>query len=255
LHANEQLRVYLHITDLLPEGEAPPTISPEQAVTTITNPGSPEDNVKTVLVYAQGYDCLRGVHVRLRWPREWHFERLDASLLPGELLGYPAPGLHEMAFAAAFNPLRGGDVRAIARFDVTVTAPGSVEFDTANPLLQILNEDLEEVNLAIGDRGLVGRPTGDHDCRSAYITRVTPPVGTAGASFKVALRQPLRLAARVYDVSGRLMRSLDAGLVSQSHRIVWDGRNDQGREVPTGVYFIEFRFGASRAMERVVVVR
>lgn len=43
---------------------------------------------------------------------------------------------------------------------------------------------------------------------------------------------------RVYDVSGRLVRTLiDQFLSPDRYSVVWDGTDDQGRQVPTGVYF------------------
>ncbi|MBN2171216.1 MAG: T9SS type A sorting domain-containing protein [Candidatus Krumholzibacteriota bacterium] len=46
-----------------------------------------------------------------------------------------------------------------------------------------------------------------------------------------------RAALRVYDVSGRLVRTLiDGPLGAGGHTVVWDGRDDAGRPLATGVY-------------------
>jgi len=61
----------------------------------------------------------------------------------------------------------------------------------------------------------------------------------------------------VYDVSGRRVRSLSSGpLEAGPHAVRWDGRNDEGRLVPSGVYFCRLTAaGAGELRERAVVRR
>jgi hypothetical protein len=56
----------------------------------------------------------------------------------------------------------------------------------------------------------------------------------------IAFRVPheSRVAVRVYDVSGRVVRTLvDSIKEPGRHAAVWDGRNDQGQSCGSGVYF------------------
>jgi photosystem II stability/assembly factor-like uncharacterized protein len=49
---------------------------------------------------------------------------------------------------------------------------------------------------------------------------------------------------RIYDVSGRLVRTLvDARQPAGPHSIMWDGRTDAGRPLASGVYLSELRAG------------
>jgi flagellar hook assembly protein FlgD len=46
------------------------------------------------------------------------------------------------------------------------------------------------------------------------------------------------VSIRVYDVSGQLVRTLvDEFTTTGRHDAVWDGRNNNGETVTTGVYF------------------
>jgi len=46
------------------------------------------------------------------------------------------------------------------------------------------------------------------------------------------------VAIRIYDVSGRLVRTLvDQRVEPGRHEAVWNGRNDRGEPVGSGVYF------------------
>ncbi len=61
-----------------------------------------------------------------------------------------------------------------------------------------------------------------------------------------------RVVLEVYDGLGRRLRTLvDAEQTTGRHESVWDGRNDEGRAVASGMYFYRLRtgsFSATRAM-------
>ena len=64
------------------------------------------------------------------------------------------------------------------------------------------------------------------------------PFGTASA-IRLDLPKSTKVALRVLDPTGRRVRTLMQGDASAgSYTRVWDGRDDQGREVGAGVYFI-----------------
>ena len=63
---------------------------------------------------------------------------------------------------------------------------------------------------------------------------------------------PRPLALELYDPIGRLVRTLDAG-AKPSEVIHWDGRDESGREVSSGVYFYRTRDG--RTQGKVLVLR
>ncbi len=72
--------------------------------------------------------------------------------------------------------------------------------------------------------------------------------------FELENEAPVQLA--VFDVAGRLVRSLIDGQVMGSgrHEKVWDGRDESGRQVAGGVYFYRIRsteFSATRPMSLV----
>ena len=59
-----------------------------------------------------------------------------------------------------------------------------------------------------------------------------------------------------YDVSGRLVNRLinhrpDAGI----HTIRWDGRNQSGYFVPTGVYFLQVTSGENQHVQKMALVK
>ena len=72
--------------------------------------------------------------------------------------------------------------------------------------------------------------------------------------YEVSRRSPVQL--KIYDVSGRAVRTL----VSDSFdpgvkKAVWDGRDDRGNTVSSGVYFCRLKIGIYTATARLVLLR
>jgi hypothetical protein len=64
-------------------------------------------------------------------------------------------------------------------------------------------------------------------------------------TIRFQLAEPDRVRLAIYDVAGRLVRTLvDAPVGTEAMRIAWDGRDDLGAEVPSGTYL--YRLQTSR---------
>src|SRR5262249_38350695 len=62
---------------------------------------------------------------------------------------------------------------------------------------------------------------------------------------------------RVFDVAGQNVRTLVAGesMPAGSYQRSWDGRDDHGRSVASGVYVVRVDGSAEHAAQRAVLVR
>jgi hypothetical protein len=109
------------------------------------------------------------------------------------------------------------------------------------------------------------------DTLSVGVTSVaaggSPPLVTAlganrpnpmGPSTRIAysLAAAGQVQLSVYDVRGRLVRSLvgerqEAG----SHAVTWDGRNESGESVPSGIYLFEMKAGGWTSVRKAVLMR
>ncbi len=79
-----------------------------------------------------------------------------------------------------------------------------------------------------------------------------------GASTSIPFRLPRsdQASVRVYDARGTLVRAVrDGFFLAGEHAVEWDGRDDAGREVASGVYFCRLRSGGREAIRKMVLVR
>jgi spore coat protein A len=72
--------------------------------------------------------------------------------------------------------------------------------------------------------------------------------------IRFSLNGDRQVALRVYDVAGRLVRTLvERELTSGEHVVTWDGRSDAGVQSPSGVYFYRL-IDAERVLARSMIL-
>ncbi len=73
-------------------------------------------------------------------------------------------------------------------------------------------------------------------------------------SYQLATRGLVSL--KVYDAAGRLVAPLAEGSMDPGfYNVSWDGRDDQGRRVPAGVYFIRFNADNHQSVQKTVLLK
>jgi len=102
--------------------------------------------------------------------------------------------------------------------------------DSGNP--QILDVDIFNLCGTV-DAGETGAPAAPARLDANYPNPFNP---TTTLSFTLQEAGPIRL--QVYDIAGRLVRTLiDAEAPAGEHIVSFDGRDDAGRGLPSGIYF------------------
>jgi hypothetical protein len=96
-----------------------------------------------------------------------------------------------------------------------------------------------------------GRGFDGADGGRSWLAPPAPNPARRGTPCEVrfGLAESGRASLRIFDVGGRLVRTLmDANVAAGAGRLVWDGRGEMGRALPAGVYLL--RLDAGRAVER-----
>lgn len=107
--------------------------------------------------------------------------------------------------------------------------------------------------------GTLGNPPasiGNPGTAAALQLRMQPNPFTHEAAIRYLLPRPGYTKIGIYEPSGRLVRTLlDRIEPAGEGSILWDGRDDTGREVGTGVYLYKLSLDGERRAGRIVRVR
>jgi subtilisin family serine protease len=77
----------------------------------------------------------------------------------------------------------------------------------------------------------------------------------AGSQEQVAGR-PSRLTLKIYNILGQLVRTLvDEEKLPGRYAVIWDGKDDRGREVTSGVYFYRLDCSGSTETRKMILLR
>jgi hypothetical protein len=154
------------------------------------------------------------------------------------------------AFASPFTVAVGDDPRGLACADLD--ADGDCDVAVA-----VSGDDRVAVVLSNAN------PTGiDDSVHWGSVSRLALHQNRPnpfGAETRVAftLPSPAPVSVRVYDPSGRLVRTLlpDAVRDAGRHTTTWDARDERGRRVASGVYLCRVVAGGATLIRRMVLLR
>ena len=92
--------------------------------------------------------------------------------------------------------------------------------------------------------------------RELALSAPAPNPLRGSTTLRLALPRAAQVTLAVYDQQGRRVRALVAGAqVAGEHAIVWDGRDDGGRGVASGIYFVRCEVEGRTFTRRVAALR
>ena len=72
--------------------------------------------------------------------------------------------------------------------------------------------------------------------------------------FDLSLAPPVELA--VFSADGKRVRTLvQRHMPAGSHEVVWRGRDDRGRSLPSGIYICRLQTGSDSEMRRMILIK
>jgi len=87
-----------------------------------------------------------------------------------------------------------------------------------------------------------------------FTTSPNPSTGQTQLAFALGKGQPVQLT--IYDLKGRRIRALvDGELTEGRHVRGWDGRDQQGRAQPGGIYLVVLNAGGETFRSRLTLIR
>lgn len=98
--------------------------------------------------------------------------------------------------------------------------------------------------------------TGNRSTDIASPLQVFPNPFNPRTRVSYYVDKPGTVALTVFDSSGRLTRTLFSGFqMSGTHEVVWDGKNNAGKDAASGVYFCRIVTGTQHTSKRMVLIR
>jgi hypothetical protein len=209
----------------------------------------------TTTLYSPAYDVSGAASARVKFFR-WYSN--DRGAAPGADTWIVQVRNNGGAWVNLESTMLSSNAWAEVEFDLLAAfggALGTVEFKfsasdlDAGSLVEAAVDDLE---ILAQLSGAVQAETAGPPRFALWSALPNPSAGEVRVRFQVPAQNPVDL--RVYDVSGRQVRSLtrqayDAG----THELLWDGRDDQGRAAASGVYFVRMESAGFRASRNLVL--
>jgi photosystem II stability/assembly factor-like uncharacterized protein len=90
------------------------------------------------------------------------------------------------------------------------------------------------------------------------VTRLSnhPNPFTSTTTISYALSRPSRVSLGIYDLAGRKVRAVESGRRDAGeHQAHWDGRNDTGRRVASGIYFLRLETDRGSQTRRLNLIK
>ncbi len=113
-------------------------------------------------------------------------------------------------------------------------------------------------NTRIGalDPGCVTASVDDAGALSPLSLGIRPNPFAAHTAISFEIPREGRLSLCIFDAAGRMVRTLrDEFAPAGRHAAEWDGADDQGRALPSGVYFCRMRVNGVERAEQIVLTR
>jgi hypothetical protein len=180
---------------------------------------------------------------------DYHWLHVD---LKGTLSNRSGVGAHITVETGGLTQLRevGGETGLQSQNSLTaefglgpVALPSDITIEWPSGVVQHVDNVGADQRVTITEANPTSAPIVRDDARFQLEPNHPNPFrGTTSISYSLA--EPAELSLRVYDVAGRLVRTLDEGTRSAGTRTVqWNGRDDAGQPVAPGIYFYEMRAG------------
>jgi hypothetical protein len=148
--------------------------------------------------------------------------------------------------------------------DGSIVAWGKNDYGQSNApvpnenFIAIAAGELHSLGLKSSPATAVEEPPSGHAPGTVMLAILSVAPNPFNPSIEVSLesRSSGPVTMKVYDVGGRLVRTLPLGVLGPGlHRARWDGRDGNGNIVSSGVYFVRLDNGVaeSRAVKAVLI--
>ena len=201
-------------------------------------------NILDVILVAQNLGQKQPSHPRADANRDGQVNILDLVFI-AERLGEKVAAAPSQMDAIEATPSSPEDVIVVRRALTELEAIRE-KSDSVKMTVQFLHAWLVNVN---------------RDVRETRLLPNYPNPFNPETWVPYQLAEAADISMKIYDVGGRLVRTIPIGFkpvgyyLTRERAAYWDGRNETGESVSSGVYFLQFSTGDFTATQRAVIVK
>jgi PKD repeat protein len=142
---------------------------------------------------------------------------------------------------------------AFNRDDIATLFPSTIPNNTVVTLVMTAHTTAGAGNLPIqGTIQVKIKSTGPAGV-SAF---ASPNPFNPATSVKYSLRKAGEVSVRIYSLEGRLVKTLMEGVATAgTHEVLWDGRDNGGNSVRSGMYFVKTSSGGESAVFKLALLK
>ena len=115
--------------------------------------------------------------------------------------------------------------------------------------------EISEISVQWGSGGIVGIPDESSGAHAFTLHPAFPNPFQSAVAITFDLSRKTHIALKVYDISGRLVRTLaERDWPAGHHSVEWNGRSDDGRLAASGVYYCRMVSDSFNSQETILRV-
>ncbi len=131
----------------------------------------------------------------------------------------------------------------------------SITVDPAHPERLYAGSDGNGIWLGF-DSAVSESPDGDLPAERSLQVQNIPNPFNPRTVIRFALEEPQEISLRIFDLEGKLVRTLIAGRRdSGTHSVTWSGKNDRGERVASGLYFCRLTSAEGTQTRKMTLVK
>jgi len=117
----------------------------------------------------------------------------------------------------------------------------------------------------VGNAGVIAKMTGtlvgvtntSSEVPSSYLLKQNyPNPFNPTTTLRYALKEDVRVSLKVYNLLGQEVRNLvNEHQTAGFKNVLWDGKNNQGKQVPSGVYIYRLEAGSFKMSKKMNLIK
>ncbi len=204
-----------------------------------------------------------GQFVAQPWDWPGNISRFDATFSSGETTSHAFRWLHDRVECRSWRGGPHDESTSVQIYSWSYSGP-----HIARPEQPRVHINLWHINTPASDQEVVldaftfvpeGGPTaakGDTPVATSYLADARPNPFNPTTTIGYTMLTDGFAEIAIYDVSGRLVRTLVSGNATAGfNEVVWDGRDDSGSRVASGVYLYQLRAASVVETKKMVMLK